>query len=158
METQLKRKLAPKVNSYLFGVGIVVIFMGIILGAQLLGLWSTTGRVTPSGAPVEIKGSDPAEIKGWMKLEDISTAYKIPLSEMLLAFKLPADTPGSAAIKDLEGQGENFSATSLRTWVAQRLGVTLIATTFAASSGTPKSGTGSGSSNKAPGATPPAKP
>lgn len=89
--------------------------MGIFLGAQLLGIWSTSGRVTPSGAPVEIKGSDPTEIKGWMKLEDISRAYKIPLSEILAAFKLPTDTLGSAAIKDIEGQGENFPATTLRT-------------------------------------------
>lgn len=154
MEAPLKRNLPPKVNPYLYGVGILVIFMGLILGAQLLGLWSTSGRLTPSGAPVQITGNDPAEIKGWTKLEDISNTYKIPLTDILAAFKLPADTPGNLEIKNLEGQGENFSVITLRAWLVQKLGTSLTATTPETNSGNmPKSRTG----NKTPEASPPAK-
>ena len=135
MEAQLGRKLSPKVNPYIFGVGIVVIFMGLILGAQLFGFWSASGRLTPSGAPVQLTGSDPADIKGWMKLEDISASYKIPLADILTAFKLPAETPGSMELKDLEGQGENFSVTTLRNWVAQKLGKSLPVATPGSSPG-----------------------
>ena len=123
MEATTKRCLAPKVNHYVYGVMTVVIFMGVILGAQALGLWSTSGKVDTSGKPVEITGKDPAEIKGWMLLGDIATAYNVPLSEIYAAFKLPADIPATTAIKDLEGKGENFSTTTLKAWIAQKIGV-----------------------------------
>ena len=44
MQTSESRKLPFKVNHYAYGIGAVVIFMGIILGAQVLGVWSTSGR------------------------------------------------------------------------------------------------------------------
>ncbi len=143
METNTRRKLPLKVNHYAFGVIAIALFMGIIFGAQVLGVWSTSGRVDGQGSPVQLTGTDVAEIKGWMVLGDIAASYKIPLNEMLVAFKLPADTPATAAIKDLEGQGQNFSTTTLRTWIAERLGspVPVI---------TPSSGTKGGSSGTKP--------
>jgi hypothetical protein len=123
METTSKRKLPLKVNHYAFGVIAVVLFMGIIIGAQVLGVWSTSGKVDGKGNPVQITGKDPAEIKGWMVLQDIATTYNIPVEEIYAAFKLPSDTPPTTAIKDLEGKGENFTTTTLKAWVAQRIGV-----------------------------------
>ena len=52
-------------------------------------------------------GTNPDEIKGWMTLADVSKAYNVPVAEMLAAFELPADTPETTAIKDLES--ETFS-------------------------------------------------
>jgi hypothetical protein len=123
METTSKRRLPAKVNHYVYGVMVLVIFMGVIIGAQLLGVWNTSGKVDSSGNPVTVTGKDPAEIKGWMVLQDIATAYNVPVEEIYAAFKLPADTPPNTAIKDLEGKGENFSTTNLKTWLAKRLGV-----------------------------------
>jgi hypothetical protein len=119
----------------------------IILGAQGLGVWSTSGRVDGQGSPVQLTGTDVGEIKGWMVPGDIAASYKIPLAEMLVAFKLPADTPATAAIKDLEGQGENFSTTTLRSWIAARLGSSVPVIT--PSTGT-KSGSGGGPGTKTP--------
>ncbi|NWJ46978.1 MAG: hypothetical protein HXX08_14040 [Chloroflexi bacterium] len=123
MGTTTKRRLAPKVNHYVYGVMAVVIFMGVILGAQALGVWTTSGKVDTSGKAVELTGKDPAEIKGWMLLGDIATAYNVPLADIVAAFKLPSDTTASTAVKDLEGKGENFSTTTLKVWVAQKIGV-----------------------------------
>ncbi|NWJ45672.1 MAG: hypothetical protein HXX08_07315 [Chloroflexi bacterium] len=123
MGTTTKRRLAPKVNHYVYGVMAVVTFMGIILGAQAMGVWTTSGKVDTSGKAVEITGKDPPEIKGWMLLGDIATAYNVPLAAIVAAFKLPADTAASTAVKDLEGKGENFSTTTLKAWIAQKLGV-----------------------------------
>ncbi|HEX2910793.1 MAG TPA: hypothetical protein VH186_08300 [Chloroflexia bacterium] len=135
MKTLEKRRLAPGLNIYAFGLVVVLLFMGVIWGAQALGMWSSSGRYSPSGTPVNITGKDPAEIKGWMKLEDVVTGYNVSLDELLAAFKLPPATPGSAAIKDLEGQSQNFSVTTLRNWLAQRTGAT-----YTPQSATPKSG------------------
>jgi hypothetical protein len=123
MQTNTKRRLAPKVNHYLFGIMAVTLFMSIILGAQALGIWSTSGKLDSGGKPVQVTGKDPTEIKGWMVLQDLSTAYNIPMAEIYNTFKLPSDTPPNVAIKDLEGKGENFSTTSLKSWIAQKIGV-----------------------------------
>jgi len=149
MAINVKRRLPPKVNHYMFGVSVVVLLLAVIVGAQVLGWWSTSGRVDQKGAPVQLKGSDPAEIKGWMTLEQISTAYNIPVPEIIAAFQLPADTPGSTAIKDLEGVGVDFTTTNLRNWIGSELGIAVTTT-----GGTPKSGSG----NKSESATPKAKP
>lgn len=65
-------------------------------------------------------GANPDEIKGWMTLDDVAKAYNVPVAEILAAFDLPADTPGTAQIKSLES--ETFSTANLRTWLKARLG------------------------------------
>jgi len=148
MKATAERKLPLKIHHYVFGIGVVALFLGVILGAQLLGMLNTSGRVDAKGNQVQIKGTDVTELKGWMTLGDIATAYKVPLQEILTAFKLPAETPGTTAIKDLEGQGENLSTTTLRAWLAERLGNPAPVITPSAET---KGGSGKGS---ATGATP----
>ena len=53
-----------------------------------------------------------------MAVGDVATAWDVPLAELLAAFALPADTPPSAALKDLES--EQFSVPALRDWLAAR--------------------------------------
>jgi hypothetical protein len=123
MTPSVKRQLPPKVNHYVFGILAIALFMGIILGSQVVGVWGTSSKMDNTGQPVPVTGKDPAEIKGWMILQDVSTGYNIPLEEIYAAFKLPTDTPATAQIKDLEGKGENFSTTALKTWMAQKIGM-----------------------------------
>ena len=74
--------------------------------------------MTASGEMIQPTGTNVEEIKGWMTLGDIATAYKVPVAEILKAFALPADTPGTAQIKSLEG--DRFSPRALRDWLKTR--------------------------------------
>ena len=109
-----------KVNPFIYGVLFLVLFFGVIGGAKAAGVWSVSGKLTSSGEKVAPTGTNGDEIKGWMTLNDVTTAYKVPVAEILAAFNLPADTPGTAQIKSLES--DTFSITNLRTWLKARLG------------------------------------
>lgn len=109
-----------KVNPFIYGALILVLFFGVIGGAKAAGVWSVSGKLTASGEKLAPTGTNPDEIKGWMTLDDVSTAYNVPVAEILAEFNLPADTPGSAQIKTLES--DTFSTSNLRTWLKTRLG------------------------------------
>ena len=109
-----------RVNPFLYGVVVLVVFFGLIGGAKAAGVWSVSGRMTGSGDKVMPTGANVDEIKGWMTLDDVSTAYHMPVPEILAAFGLPADTPGATQIKSLES--DTFSTLNLRTWLATKIG------------------------------------
>ena len=111
-----------RINPFIFGVFVLVIFLGTILGFQAAGIWSISGKVSASGEAVQPEASDVESIKGWMTLEQISTTYNVSVPEILEQFELPTDTAPSTAIKDLET--EAFSVTNLRTWLESRMGTT----------------------------------
>ncbi len=104
-----------KINPFVYGTLVVVVFLGIILGFQGAGIWSTSGKVDVSGKAIEPSKTDVNTIKGWMTLEQVSTTFDIPVAEILAGFNLPADTPGTTALKDLES--DTFDITALRTWL-----------------------------------------
>jgi len=103
-----------RIPPILFGILVLAVFLGTILGFQAAGIWSVSGKIK-DGQDVQPSADDVNTIKGWMTLEQISTIYNVPLAELLAQFNLPADTPTSTAIKDLES--EEFSVTNLRTWL-----------------------------------------
>ena len=101
-----------------YGLLILAVFLGTIGVAMATGAWQTSGRTTAGGERVAPQGVTVTEIKGWMALGDVATAWKVPLPELLAAFGLPEDTAPSTAIKDLES--DQFSMTGLRSWLAAR--------------------------------------
>jgi hypothetical protein len=107
-----------KVNPFVYGVLILMLFFGVIGGAKAVGVWSVSGKLTASGEKTLPTGSNVDEIKGWMTLNDVSTAHKVPLAEIVAAFGLPADTPGAAQLKALES--DTFSVLNLRDWLRTR--------------------------------------
>jgi len=107
-----------RVNPFLYGVLVLGVFMGMIIGAQQLGIWSTSGKVDTSGQTIQPSSADVGTIKGWMTLEQVSTTFNIPVPEILSAFNLPADTPSSTALKDLES--DQFDIAALRSWLEER--------------------------------------
>jgi hypothetical protein len=109
-----------KVKPVIYGLLVVVLFFGVIAGAKAAGIWSVSGKLTASGEKVAPTGTNVDEIKGWMTLNDVSTAYAVPVAEILAAFDLPADTSGSAQLKTLESDA--FSVTNLRDWLRTRQG------------------------------------
>lgn len=118
--TRTHRWRSIHVNQYLYAALILVLFLGTIQGAKLAGVWSTSGRVTAGGEPVQITGADPAEVKGWMTIEDVITAYRVPREELYARFKLPADLPVETQLKAIEPIVPDFSVTDLRAWLATR--------------------------------------
>jgi hypothetical protein len=107
-----------RINPFLYGVFVLVVFLGTILGFQAVGIWSVSGKISSSGEAVQPIGSDVNSIKGWMTIEQISTTFDAPVAEILKQFDLPSDTAPSTAIKDLET--DLFSVTNLRTWLQSR--------------------------------------
>lgn len=107
-----------RVNPFIYGALILVLFFGVIGGAKAAGVWSVSGKLTSSGEKVAPTGANVDEIKGWMTLDDVATAYKAPVAEILAAFDLPADTPGTTQIKSLES--DTFSTANLRAWLKER--------------------------------------
>ncbi len=107
-----------RINPIVYGILVLVIFLGVILGFQSAGVWSISGKVTGSGEKVAPSSGDVGTIKGWMTLEQIAVTFNTPVGEILAAFNLPADMPSSTALKDLES--DTFSVTNLRVWLEQR--------------------------------------
>lgn len=116
----MKVKVPMKVNPYIYGVLVLVLFFGVIGGAKTAGVWSVSGKLDAAGEKLAPTGSNPDEIKGWMTLGDVVKAYNVPLAEILATFNLPADTPADAEIKSLES--DTFSPANLRVWLKTRMG------------------------------------
>jgi hypothetical protein len=104
-----------RISPILYGTFVLLIFLGIIGWFKAAGVWSVSGKITSGGEAVQPQAGDVDSIKGWMTLEQIITIYDVPLADLLAHFNLPADTPASSAIKDLES--EEFSVTNLRDWL-----------------------------------------
>ncbi|MBO8167911.1 MAG: hypothetical protein H0Z35_01855 [Thermoanaerobacteraceae bacterium] len=109
-----------RVNKFVYAALVLVTFLGIINLAQAFGWWATSGKFTPDGERITVTGTDPDEIKGWMTLQEVATAYKIPLEEICNHFNLPADIDPNTQLKDMEGMGEDFSPRALREWLKER--------------------------------------
>jgi hypothetical protein len=118
--TQPPRWRSIRVNLVVYAALVLVLFLGVIETAKLAGVWSTSGKLTASGEQVQITGTDPAEIKGWMTINDVITAYQVPKDEFYAQFKIPADLPVATPLKDIEPLVPDFSVTTVRDWLAAR--------------------------------------
>ena len=107
-----------KVNPFVYGIIILAVFFGVLGGAKAAGVWSVSAKVTSTGERAAPTGQSVDEIKGWMTLAEVTKAYNVSLADVITEFGLPADTPETAALKDLES--EKFSVTNLRAWITAR--------------------------------------
>lgn len=101
-----------------YGLVVVAVFAGVIGIGMASGTFQTTGRTTAGGGRVAPQGESVAEIKGWMAIGDVATAWSVPLPEVLATFDLPADTPPATPLKELES--DQFSVAALREWMEAR--------------------------------------
>jgi hypothetical protein len=118
--TPPQRWRSIRVNLAVYAALVLVLFLGVIESAKLAGVWSTSGKLTASGEQVQITGADPAEIKGWMTIEDVITAYHVPKAQFYAQFQIPADLPVVTPLKDIEPLAPDFSVTAVRDWLAAR--------------------------------------
>ena len=107
-----------KVNPFAFGIVVLAVFFGVLGGARAAGVWSVSAKVTSTGERAAPTGASVDEIKGWMTLADVTKAYNVPLADIIAEFELPADTPETEQLKNLES--EKFSVSNLRTWLGAR--------------------------------------
>jgi hypothetical protein len=108
-----------RINPILYGVLVLTLFLGIILGFQSAGIWSISGKVTASGEQVQPDAADVNTIKGWMTLDQISATFNVSVQDLITQFNLPAGTLSTTALKDLES--DTFDTTSLRDWLQSQI-------------------------------------
>jgi len=87
-----------KVNPFVMPMVLIVALFGITLGAQATGNWTTSGRDA-----VDVANLTAADLKGWMTLQQVIDGMKISKQELYSIGGIPADTPTSKALKDMEG-------------------------------------------------------
>lgn len=108
-----------KIKPIVYGIVVIAVFFGVILGFQAAGVWSTSGKVDNSGKAIQPSAEDPSTIKGWMTLEQVVTTYNVPLTDILTQFNLPETTPITTAVKDLES--DTFETSALIAWLQSRI-------------------------------------
>jgi hypothetical protein len=106
-----------RINPFVYGLLALVVFFGVILGAQAAGFWSISGKVSASGGKITATGTNVEEIKGWMTLGEVAAAYGVSIEDIIKAFDLPADTTAAKQIKELESA--TFTTSGFRTWLAE---------------------------------------
>jgi hypothetical protein len=114
----VKKEYPMRINPILYGILVVTVFLGAILGFQAAGIWSVSGKVDASGERVAPSAADVNSIKGWMTLAQVAATFGVTPTAIITQFKLPADTAPETAIKDLES--DTFSVTSLRAWLGEQ--------------------------------------
>lgn len=108
------------INPYVYAAVVLILFLGTIQVARFTGNWSTTGRVTASGTAVTLTGADPSELKGWMTIQQVTDAYNVSVDEFKSALGIPASTPATTQLKDLEAVAPDFSVEKVRNWLTAR--------------------------------------
>lgn len=107
-------------SPYLYAIIGLAILFGTIQASKAIDFWTTSGRVTGSGQAVTLTGNDPLEIKGWMTLEQIATAYQLPVSELKAGVGIAPDVPDTVELKQVEKLVPGFSAQRVRDWLLAR--------------------------------------
>jgi len=86
-----------KVNRLLVPLIVVVCLLGSVGAGLIFGWWQVTAQ--PLRA---IDGSDTSNIRGSSSLEEVSLAFGITQQDLYALLELPADTPFSTQLKELE--------------------------------------------------------
>ena len=104
-----------RINPFVYAFLVLVVFLGVVFVFQSAGIWSVSGKVDAKGQAIQPAGTDTSSIKGWMTLEQITTAYNVTLEEIIQTFSLPADTSLDTELRALES--DTFSVSDLRLWL-----------------------------------------
>ena len=115
-----------RVNPFLIPVLFIVALLGTVFAAQSAGAWSTSGR-----SEVTANQLKPADLKGWMTIQQVSDGIGISQTELYTLIGVNSDIPASTALKDLEGILPGFEITSLKDELTARAGTSAITTPVA---------------------------
>ncbi len=112
-----------RVNPFFMPVIVIVVLLGTAFVAQAAGIWSTSGRET-----VDLGQMTPADIKGWMTLQQVMDGVGISQSDLYALAGIPASIPPTTVLKDLEPLIPSFEISTLRDALTARLGMSGSAT------------------------------
>ncbi len=98
-----------RVNRFLLPLFVIVALFGTVFVAQASGNWSVSGRTAIDPSPMT-----PADLKGWMTLQQVMDGLAISQSELYALGKIPTDVPPTTALKDLEKIVAGFETSTLR--------------------------------------------
>jgi hypothetical protein len=98
-----------RVNRYLVPILFIVALLGTVFVAQSAGMWSTSGRTEVSTQQLA-----PADIKGWMTLQQVIDGTGLAQADLYRIAGIPADVPPTTALKDVEGIVAGFEISALR--------------------------------------------
>ena len=105
-----------RINPFWIPILLVGALFGTVFTAQAMGQWSISGRES-----VDLTQLAPADIKGWMTLQQVIDGTGISQQDLYEVGGIPSDTAPSQALKDLE---TIVSVTTLRDRLASKLGST----------------------------------
>ncbi len=108
-----------RVNPFFMPIIVIVVLLGTVFAAQAAGFWSTSGRDTTNLAQMT-----PADIKGWMTLQQVMDGLNIAQEELYALASIPASVSPTTALKDLEPLVPGFEVSTLRDALTARLGST----------------------------------
>ncbi len=97
LEFRARRRV---VSPLVLGAATLVIFFGMVLATQSAGVWKSQPdsltEITGQGLTL-----DPANIRGFMSLNDIERTYGVPAGELIQRLGLPADTDPTEPVKNI---------------------------------------------------------
>ena len=136
-----------RINPFFMPTILIVALLGTTLTAQAFGVWSISGKTA-----VNLEKITPADLKGWMTLQQVVDGLQISKEQVYAAGKIPADVPLTTPLKDLEKLVPGFETSVLRDALTKELGgtTTTVATPAPAVAATPAAtpthaaGTGTG--------------
>lgn len=85
------------INRLWMPIVVITVLLGTVLGSQLLGVWSISGRTS-----VDMGKLAPEDIKGWMTLQQVADGLGLSIEEVYQAGSIPAEVSPDSALKDLE--------------------------------------------------------
>jgi hypothetical protein len=113
-----------KITSLPLALAVFVIFIGGIFFSDWVGWWQTTSTKVPvTFTTGEAAGEyNPADIRGSYTLGETSTLFAIPLEDLAVAFRVPANEAETFQLKLLEsiyaGSDYEIGTASVRLFVA----------------------------------------
>lgn len=105
-----------RVNPFFMPMIIIVALFATVFTAQAMGQWSTSGKTA-----IDMTKLTPADIKGWMTIQDVIDGLKVPPEWVYQAGKIPADVPATTAMKDLEKLVPGFETSLIRDELTKKL-------------------------------------
>ena len=95
-----------RIHPFFMPILLIVGLLGTTFTAQALGFWTTSGRDA-----VDVTKLTPADLKGWMTLQQVIDGLPISQTVLYQVGGIPSDTLPSTALKDMEAV---VSVTTLR--------------------------------------------
>jgi len=98
-DSLLIKTAGKKIKSLHYGLAVIVLFIVVIVAAQVSGMWQSVPLLKPIDQTL-----NPADIKGYMTLQEVSILSGISTHHLISGLGLPADIDPTTTIKQMHGE------------------------------------------------------